>query len=224
MARDHAYATTDQAFMASNIFASRLVPAMDNHPDPPQQSSAPEQRECSCFFYPGVSCDLCAPKTPIPSSSSPVGSNPGQTSSDMSKPEHPLRIRIPRRGASSRAADSQAIQVLPTTPSDNVRVKVEESVPPSSVLSHGPFRHPPQLQPTAIENPIDERIPSGLPPEVQIIIDAYISGTPLNVIASRSVIKTRWGVSVPEECAYVYMGFFMVAEVLVRLFFCVPRL
>ena len=260
MGRSHAHAVDNDVLMQSNIFASPSSLSV-RLPDTPDAFSAPmSEPRCACFFYKGVSCNVCAPKSaqkPVPSSSSSTqgfpppnpaaGSNPGQMplveknvpvkERNQSK-QHPLRIRIPRRGASSRAADSQTIQVLPkpsassSASSDNVWVKVEDPAPGSLLFLSAPLRDPQQIpiHPNVIRipdhdqgdyrhHPVDERIPSSLPPEVQIIIDAYISGTPLNVVASRSVLKARWGVSVPDEYAYAYMGFFMVAEVLVRSFF-----
>jgi hypothetical protein len=123
-------------------------------------------------------------------------------------------------GASSRAADSQTIQVLPSSSSNDVQAKVQEPAHTPVEFIPAETHVPPQLPTNLItipqESPFsDSCIPKVLPPEVQVIIDAYISGTPLNVVASKSMLKARWGVSLPAECGYVYMGFFAVAEVLV---------
>jgi hypothetical protein len=248
MGNNHAHAVNDEVLMASNIFASQLLPASDlqsvqvaaHDTTRPSSASTRDQPRCPCYMYKGMSCPVCSPipsTRVLPRSEPKVGPNPGQTRAsvvvekntsvqdrDRSKP---LRIRIPRRGASSRAADSQAIQVPPSSSSNDVKVKMEDSAPAPLLFMPPPPPAPLQRQPNLIEipeqvqNPIDQRIPSNLPPEVQVIIEAYISGTPLNIVASKSMLKSRWDVSVSEECAYAYMGFFVVAEVLVR--FSFPR-
>jgi len=102
---------------------------------------------------------------------------------------------------------------------------VEESHPATVSFAPTPAHARPQTPPhpvevhSEVEKPLDQRIPRNLPPEVQVIIDAYISGTPLIVAASRSMLGARWDASVPEECAYVYLGFFSVGQVLVRFSF-----
>lgn len=218
----------------------------------PSSASLSLNHKCPCYMYKGTSCSLCTPDAETqptqPSISSPrstqglprsepaanadqglptsssasVEKNATVQDGSRSKSIFPLRIRIPRRGATSRAADSQAIQVLPSSSSTNLQVKMEVSVPAPLLFTPAPHSAPPQTWPNQIkipdtvEKPVEQRIPNILPQEVQIVIDAYISGTPLNVIASKSMLTAHWGVSVPEECGYVYMGFFMVGEVLVR--------
>ncbi|KAG6887728.1 hypothetical protein C0992_010948 [Termitomyces sp. T32_za158] len=56
----------------------------------------------------------------------------------------------------------------------------------------------------------DTRIPCKLPPEIVALCDTYVACTPVTVIASRAFMERRWGVSVPRECGYVYLGFFVV--------------
>ncbi|KAH0583236.1 hypothetical protein H2248_011116 [Termitomyces sp. 'cryptogamus'] len=57
---------------------------------------------------------------------------------------------------------------------------------------------------------VDQRIPSKLPPEIVALCETYVACTPVTVIASRAFMERRWGVSVPEECGYVYLGFFVI--------------
>jgi hypothetical protein len=131
----------------------------------------------------------------------------------------PLMIRIPRRVVPPQTAVPQGSHVLP---SSNTQVKVEDPAPTPLSFTPTPARVPPHTQqnpsqmPKEVGTRIDQRIPSILPSEVQVIIDAYISGTPLIVIATKNMLKARWGVSVPVECNYAYLGFFSVGEVLVR--------
>jgi hypothetical protein len=242
MGASRAYPDSDKVSMSSNIFGTQLVP-----PSVSNERKCPcymyKNTRCSlCSPKTGIQpsgstipSSSSWPTQSIHHSESDVDPNQRQTSASavvaktapvqdgvQAKSHSPLRIRIPRRGRVTRAADSQAVQVLP---SSSVQIKVEDSAPaPLSFIPPPPAVSPPPLPPLIrisdeVENSIDQRIPSNLPPEVQIIIDAYISGTPLNVIASKSMLKAHWGVSVPEECAYVYMGFFVVAEVFVRFSF-----
>ena len=197
------------------------------------------QPTCSCYMSRNASCSICSLTTSYPDpflidiDDAGISSPSSSTLHPPNRPTPPshkqlskktlpvtsrVRLRIPALGASSRAADSQTIQVLPgSSPNEELAHTPVESTP------HVLPQIPPNLVTIPQEMPLNDlRIPNILPPEVQVIIDAYISGTPLNVVASRSMLKTRWGVSIPAEYGYVYMGFFAVAEVLVSsLFFSV---
>ncbi|RDB27915.1 hypothetical protein Hypma_002236 [Hypsizygus marmoreus] len=56
-------------------------------------------------------------------------------------------------------------------------------------------------------------IPDALPPEIQAVIDAYVSGTPVVIIVSQSVLRRHWQIQVHDECKYAYLGFFVVERV-----------
>ncbi|KAG6844806.1 hypothetical protein H0H87_003632 [Tephrocybe sp. NHM501043] len=61
---------------------------------------------------------------------------------------------------------------------------------------------------------VDNRLPCKLPPEITVLCDTYTSGTPITCIASRSFLQRQgWGVRVPKECEYVYLGFFKIESV-----------
>ncbi|KAF9456067.1 hypothetical protein BDZ94DRAFT_1276582 [Collybia nuda] len=55
--------------------------------------------------------------------------------------------------------------------------------------------------------------PSILPPEVQALLDAYVSVRPVVVIASRAILLDNWGISLPTEMTFSYLGFFRVRRV-----------
>ena len=202
-----------------------LIPLHDDTGiSPPSSSSTlhpPNRSQCLCDVYKNSSCSLCSAKTGTEPDTRPSHKQkPMMRLAKKTLPTSSVRLRIPALGASSRAADSQTIQVLPSSSSNDVQMKVEEPAHTPVEITPAATHSPPQIPPNLItipqETPLsDSCIPKILPPEMQVIIDAYISGTPLNLVASKSVLKARWGVSLPVECGYVYMGFFAVAEVLV---------
>ena len=58
------------------------------------------------------------------------------------------------------------------------------------------------------------RLPSSLPEELQILIDAYIHSVPVTVIAARSCVLDIWpNVSLVEEFALAFLGYFKVLGV-----------
>ena len=65
------------------------------------------------------------------------------------------------------------------------------------------------------------RLPSSLPEELQILVDAYIQSVPVTVIAARSCVLDIWpNVSLAEEFALAFLGYFKLLAVKVC-FFCV---
>jgi hypothetical protein len=202
------------------------------------------QPHCRCSAYEGLSCAVCSPRTgmqlsqPAILSISPpapglvraapsLGLKLGQGLVEKSAPVqdkskrklvNPLTIRIPRRVVPSQPDIPQGGHV---SPNSNIQVKVEDPAPAPLYLTPASAHVSPHTQqnPTRMPKEVgthpDQRIPSVLPPEVQVIIDAYVSGTPLIIIATKSMLKACWGVSVSEECGYAYLGFFSVGQVLV---------
>ncbi|KAG6867701.1 hypothetical protein C0993_012151 [Termitomyces sp. T159_Od127] len=57
---------------------------------------------------------------------------------------------------------------------------------------------------------VDNQIPCKLPPEIVALCDTYVACTPVTVIASRAFLERRWGVGVPPQCGYAYLGFFVI--------------
>ncbi|KAJ3847282.1 hypothetical protein EV368DRAFT_87910 [Lentinula lateritia] len=61
----------------------------------------------------------------------------------------------------------------------------------------------------------DTRVPTQVPPEIRVLIDAYTQNTPILVIASRDATLAYCGGSIskdlPAEFQYMYMGFFKVS-------------
>ncbi|KAJ4494003.1 hypothetical protein C8J55DRAFT_500349 [Lentinula edodes] len=61
------------------------------------------------------------------------------------------------------------------------------------------------------------RVPTQVPPEIRVLIDAYTQNTPILVIASRDATLAYCGGSItrdlPAEFQYMYMGFFKVLSV-----------
>ena len=92
--------------------------------------------------------------------------------------------------------------------------------------------HPPTLPDLADERPAVStlekqpqesagRLPSSLPEELQILVDAYIHSIPVTVIAARSCVLEIWpDVSLAEDIALAFLGYFKVLGVKVC-FFCV---
>jgi len=92
--------------------------------------------------------------------------------------------------------------------------------------------HPPTVPDLAAERPAAStlekqpqqsagRVPSSLPEELQILVDAYIHSVPVTVIAARSCVLDIWpNVSLAEEFALAFLGYFKVLGVKVC-FFCV---
>lgn len=83
-----------------------------------------------------------------------------------------------------------------------------------------PFGQPVYQRPITIKDeaqdviiPPERRIPFTLPPEIQVMLDSYVSGRPAVVIASNAVLRDRWSISLPREYAYAYLGFFRVRRV-----------
>jgi hypothetical protein len=63
------------------------------------------------------------------------------------------------------------------------------------------------------------RVPSSLPEELQILVDAYIHSVPVTVIAARSCVLDIWpNVSLAEEFALAFLGYFKVLGVKVCIF------
>ncbi|KAJ6624956.1 hypothetical protein B0H10DRAFT_2005018 [Mycena sp. CBHHK59/15] len=56
-------------------------------------------------------------------------------------------------------------------------------------------------------------VPHPLPEEVQVLVDAYIHGAPVLCIASHARISASWGTILPDEMAFVCMGFHAVVGV-----------
>ena len=85
--------------------------------------------------------------------------------------------------------------------------------------------HPPTLPDLAAERPALStlekqpqqsagRVPSSLPEELQILVDAYIHSVPVTVIAARSCVLDIWpNVSLAEEFALAFLGYFKVLGV-----------
>lgn len=64
-------------------------------------------------------------------------------------------------------------------------------------------------------HPVQENstVPGLLPKEVQTLIDAYIHCTPVLCIASNACMITSWGVKLPEEMGFAYLGFHSIVGV-----------
>ncbi|KAH7875131.1 uncharacterized protein C8R40DRAFT_217144 [Lentinula edodes] len=64
---------------------------------------------------------------------------------------------------------------------------------------------------------LDTRVPTQVPPEIRVLIDAYTQNTPILVIASRDATLAYCGETIskdlPTEFQYMYMGFFKVSSI-----------
>jgi hypothetical protein len=90
--------------------------------------------------------------------------------------------------------------------------------------------HPPTIHDLAAERPAAStlekqpqqspgRVPSSLPEELQILVDAYIHSVPVTVIAARSCVLDIWpNASLAEEFALAFLGYFKVLGVKVCIF------
>ena len=124
----------------------------------------------------------------------------------------------------------------PSTPSSVAMAPLEH--PPNSLMLNNVVEdrqrqakslpindHPPTLPDLAAERPAVStlekqpqqsagRLPSSLPEELQILVDAYIHSVPVTVIAARSCVLDIWpNVSLAEEFALAFLGYFKVLGV-----------
>lgn len=68
-----------------------------------------------------------------------------------------------------------------------------------------------RLEKLDIEIPLDQRVPLKLPPEVQVLVDAYVQGGPVLLIASRAIMTDV--LNLAEEFAFMHLGLFVVEAV-----------
>ena len=124
----------------------------------------------------------------------------------------------------------------PSTPSSVAMAPLEH--PPDSLMLNNVVEdhqrqakslsisdHPPTIFGLAAERPAVStpekqpqqsagRVPSSLPEELQILVDAYIHSVPVTVIAARSCVLDIWpNVSLAEEFALAFLGYFKVLGV-----------
>jgi hypothetical protein len=130
------------------------------------------------------------------------------------------------------------------SPTTNVQASSVQNVPSSSTVQPDlPFGKPFHHRPLAVKDepedvarfesslltPVNhiqgatnDRIPTILPPEVQLMIDSYVSGRPIVAVASRAALLERWNISLKPEYAYAYLGFFRLKRVWVSCFVILP--
>ncbi|KAF7356905.1 hypothetical protein MVEN_01026300 [Mycena venus] len=84
---------------------------------------------------------------------------------------------------------------LPFKTADNSELKNEER--PAIISS------PPEIS----------TVPRPIPKEMQALVDAYIHSTPVLCIASNACMTESWGVTLPSEVQYAYLGFHTVVNV-----------
>lgn len=117
---------------------------------------------------------------------------------------------LPNGMASNEQHDGQPGFGKSSPPTDNFGGQTLSKTPPIEECHASPSASDKGKSPVVVE-PL--RIPSDIPPEIQVLVDAYIQGTPITVIASRSKMLDLWGVLLPSEYAYVYVGFFRLRRV-----------
>ncbi|KAF5379477.1 hypothetical protein D9615_006653 [Tricholomella constricta] len=98
----------------------------------------------------------------------------------------------------------------PETPALDTSATHRHPVPPSSASASTFESSKNEVEPT-----LDQCIPCKLPPEIAAVCDAYIAGTPITIITTRAYLAHHWGgrIRVPEECRYVFLGFFKITSV-----------
>lgn len=150
---------------------------------------------------------------------------PDQNSRDLSKLSLAQQPEVEPQALSVPAKISQEVPKLLFTRKPKVEPK-EASVPhkngqdmpkPLVMTPDLPFGQPIHQRPITIKDeaqdvdiPPECRIPFTLPPEVQVMLDSYVSGRPVVVVASNGVLRDRWSISLPHEYAYLYLEFFRV--------------
>ncbi|KAF8159232.1 hypothetical protein B0H34DRAFT_702579 [Crassisporium funariophilum] len=72
----------------------------------------------------------------------------------------------------------------------------------------------PNNQPThAEQKQLEEHVPSSIPEEVQVIVDSYLSGKPLNILISNRRFQDHWSLRLPANFGYVVLGYFRILGV-----------
>ncbi|KAF7370916.1 hypothetical protein MSAN_00725500 [Mycena sanguinolenta] len=112
-------------------------------------------------------------------------------------------------------------RVGPHMPRPHIETPTPASPAPADVISCDiPSPHSPPLQPSggraadqisiALET---SSVPRPIPKELQLLVDAYIHNTPVLCIASNGCMAKSWGVTLPSEVQYAYLGFHTVVGV-----------
>ncbi|KAF8888100.1 hypothetical protein BD779DRAFT_1525594 [Infundibulicybe gibba] len=106
-------------------------------------------------------------------------------------------------------------QEPPTTPSHPKRRRgVSETDDKSIANSASVDCNTPALdQAVSDGDRFEKKVPAPIPPEIQTILDTYIHGLPIVIIANREHLPPQWNMRLPEEYAYVYLGYYQVIRV-----------
>ncbi|KAF5381326.1 hypothetical protein D9615_008419 [Tricholomella constricta] len=131
----------------------------------------------------------------------------GQTTSD------PVLELVPKPSSSLPVPSTSSLAPSlppPETPALDTSATHRHPAPSSSASASAFESSKDEVEPT-----LDLRIPCKLPPEIAAVCDAYIAGTPITIITTRAYLAHHWGgrIRVPEECRYVFLGFFKVTSV-----------
>ncbi|KAF8196826.1 hypothetical protein K438DRAFT_1825620 [Mycena galopus ATCC 62051] len=70
-------------------------------------------------------------------------------------------------------------------------------------LSGEPPSNPPEIS----------AVPRPIPKEMQVLVDAYIHHTPVLCITTNTCMRNSWGVTLPSEIQFAYLGFHTVVSV-----------
>ncbi|KAJ4468292.1 hypothetical protein J3R30DRAFT_3560634 [Lentinula aciculospora] len=93
--------------------------------------------------------------------------------------------------------------------------KVREIEEPVALLPAAKRIHVPEKE--FVAPTFDTRVPIQDPPEIQVLVDAYIQDTPILAIASRDAMLAYCGASIGKDLSpefqYMYMGFFRIHSV-----------
>ncbi|KAH9479125.1 Protein RCC2-like protein [Psilocybe cubensis] len=134
------------------------------------------------------------------------GAEPSQKTCSKHPPESSQETQAAIAPEGSRAAASVQASVADKSP-----ISEQISEPILTVEAGETSETANQTSDTLQNDPLV--IPTTLPTEVQMIIDCYISGTPLTLIASYGHLLNRWSLRLKRDAAYAMMGYFRIVGI-----------
>ncbi|KAJ6485825.1 hypothetical protein C8R45DRAFT_998054 [Mycena sanguinolenta] len=143
--------------------------------------------------------------------------NVARLSSNPSEDMLPLKLVDEQRSPSILSSESKGDipkpTIKPRTPPSHISIPPQA---PAAILSSNiPSPHSPPLPPPSSPGPAPETstVPRPIPKEVELLINAYIQNTPVLCIASNGCMTNSWGVKLPTEIDFAYLGFWSVVGV-----------
>lgn len=118
----------------------------------------------------------------------------------VSSDDIPLADIRPALGFRIIKADEGIENMVLLNPEDGIAIKAE-----AIANSRIPM--------TGNEESLTEYVPSPIPEELQAMIDSYLFGRPLTVMASNAYMQEHWSLKLPDEYGYAMLGYFRILGV-----------